>query len=349
MTPSRQSPNASKLAPGSLLRGNKQHTNGDRYTMDSFIYSLNATVPIFLIMIIGNVLNRIGLIDRHFSSIADKFVFKLCLPCMLYLSLADTDIRHNFDGKYIGYCFIVTLLSIVLIWFFAKHLMKDKSMVGAFVQGSYRSSAAILGMAFIQNIYGTAEMAPLMIIGSVPLYNIFAVVVLTMESNDKDAGDISTRIKSSLIGILKNPIIIGIVLGLIASYFSFSLPHMLDKTVQNLSVMTSPLALISIGASFEGKKAIAKIKPTAIASFLKLIGLAAIFLPVAVWLGFRDQKLIAIIIMLASPCTPTSYIMAKNMDGDAVLASSIVVTTTLLSSLTLTSWIFLARLMDYIR
>lgn len=317
--------------------------------MDSFVYSLNATVPVFLTMIIGNILNRIGLINRNFSNIADKFVFKVCLPCLLFLNLSTTNIRQNFDTSYLGYCFGVTLLSIIAIWFFSKKLLKDKSMTGAFVQGSYRSSAAILGIAFIQNIYGTAEMAPLMIIGSVPLYNIFAVIILVLESNNEKTLHIRERIGAAFIGILKNPIIIGIFLGLIASFFNFSLPNMLDKTVQNLGVMASPLALISIGASFEGSKAIAKVKPTTIASFIKLIGLAAIFLPLAVYLGFRDQKLIAIIIMLASPCTPTAYIMAKNMDGDATLASSIIVSTTLFSSLTLTGWIFLARLFHLIQ
>lgn len=317
--------------------------------MDSFLYSLNATVPVFLIMITGNLLNRIGLIDRHFANIADRFVFKACLPCMLFLNLADTNIRENFDTRYVGYCLTVTLISILAIWFFAKHLMKDKSMVGAFVQCSYRSSAAILGIAFIQNIYGTAEMAPLMIIGSVPLYNIFAVIVLTMESNTGQSQNARTNIKRALKGILKNPIIIGIFLGLAASYFQFTPPQMFHKAIQNLGTMASPLALISIGASFEGRKAVAKIKPTVAASFLKLVGLCAVFLPLAIWLGFRDQKLLAIIIMLASPCTPTAYIMAKNMGGDGVLASSIIVVTTLLSSITLTGWIFIVRLLDFIR
>lgn len=128
--------------------------------MDSFIYSLNATVPIFLVMVIGNLLNRIGLINRQFSNIADKLVFKICLPCMLFLNLSGTNIRKEFDTSYIGYCSAVTLFSILSIWFAAKRLMKDKSMVGAFVQGSYRSSAAILGLAFIENIYGSSGMAP---------------------------------------------------------------------------------------------------------------------------------------------------------------------------------------------
>lgn len=317
--------------------------------MDSFLFSLNATVPVFAVMIIGNILKRINLIDDHFASVANRFVFKICLPCLVFLDLADTNIRENFDTKYVGFCFAATLLSILIIWFLAKKCMADKTAVGAFVQGAYRSSAAILGIAFIQNIYGVSGMAPLMIIGSVPLYNIFAVIVLTFESNNPDITDNKGQIRTAFINILKNPIIIGIVLGLLASVVNLHLPKMVDKTINNLAVMASPLALISIGASFEGRKALAKLKPTMIASFLKLVGLAAIFLPFAVALGFRDQKLIAIVIMLASPCTPTAYIMAKNMDGDDVLASSIVVTTTLLSSITLTFWIFLMRFLELIQ
>lgn len=311
--------------------------------MDSFIYSLNATVPVFAIMIIGQFLKRIGIIDIPFANIANKFVFKICLPCLLFQDLAVTNIRENFDLSYVGFCFLATLSSILVIWFLAKKLLKDKTEVGAFVQCSYRSSAAILGIAFIQNIYGTSGMAPLMIIGSVPLYNIFAVIILTFESNSAENMNSTDNIKRAFVNILKNPIIIGIFLGLIASYFNLDFPKMVDKTINNLAVMTSPLALISIGAAFEGKKALAKIKSTAVASSIKLIVLAAIFIPIAVYFGFRDQKLIALVIMLASPCTPTAYIMAKNMDGDDVLASSIIVTTTFFSSITLTFWIFILR------
>lgn len=312
--------------------------------MNDFIFSLNATVPIFAVIVLGYFFRSIGLIDEHFAGVANKFVFKACLPCLLFQDLADTNIRKNFDLQYVGFCFGATLISILVIWFLAKKFMKDKSMVGAFVQGAYRSSAAILGIAFIQNIYGTSGMAPLMIIGSVPLYNVFAVIILTLESNNKENSGDSSQIKRAFINILKNPIIIGIFLGLIASFFNIKFPKMIDKTINNMAVMTSPLALISIGATFEGRKALAKIKPTIASSFIKLVVLAGIFLPIAAILGFRDQKLIAIVIMLASPCTPTSYIMAKNMDGDDTLAASIVVSTTLFSSITLTGWIFLMKL-----
>ena len=95
------------------------------------------------------------------------------------------------------------------------------------------------------------------------------------------------------------------------SFFNIKFPGMVKKTISNMGVMTSPLALISIGATFRGREALAKIKPTLGASFIKLIGLAAVFMPLAIYMGFRDQKLIALLIMLASPCTPASYIMAK--------------------------------------
>lgn len=316
--------------------------------MDSFIFSLNATVPIFAIMVLGYILHRIGFITDEFANVANKFVFKVCLPCMLFLDLKNTDIRHNFDGSYIGFCAVVTIVSILIIWGLVKIFLKDKTEVGAFVQASYRSSAAILGIAFIQNIYGDSGMGPLMIIGAVPLYNVFAVLILTVESNDVSIQNSKGRIKTTILNILKNPIIIGIVLGILASGIQLKLPQMVEKTIQNLGVMASPLALIAIGAGFEGRKALAKMKPTLAATFIKLVGLAMLVLPIAIHLGFRDQKLLALLIMLASPSTPTAYIMAKNMHGDETLSSSIIVLTTVLSSVTLTGWIFLLRYLGYI-
>lgn len=316
--------------------------------MDSFLYSLNATVPVFAVMVVGYILKRIGLINDGFVASADKFVFKLALPCMLFLDVWSTDILHHFDAVYIGFCAVVTLVSILVIWGLAKLLLKDRSEVGAFVQASYRSSAAILGITFIQNIYGNSGMGPLMIIGAVPLYNIFAVTVLALESNDPSVRIEKGRVKKTLIQIITNPILISIFLGLAASLLSVRLPVMVEKSINSIGSLASPLALIAIGAGFQGRKALAKCGPSLAASFIKLVGLAAVFLPLAVWMGFRDQKLLAILIMLASPTTPTAYIMAKNMQGDEVLSSSVIVITTLFSSITLTGWIFLMRSMEYI-
>lgn len=96
-------------------------------------------------------------------------------------------------------------------------------------------------------------------------------------------------------------------------------PTLVNKTVSNVAQMATPLALITIGAGFEGRKALAKIAPTMAASMIKLVLQPLVFLPVAAWMGFSGEKMIAILIMLASPTTPSCYIMAKSMNNDEVL------------------------------
>ena len=223
--------------------------------------------------------------------------------------------------------------------------MKNKTEKGAFIQASYRSSAAILGMAFIDNMFGNAGLAPLMIIGAVPLYNIFAVIILTVKGKNPDQ---KADVKGTLLAVCKNPILLGIVAALPFTFLQPTLPTFFVKTVSNLAATATPLALIAIGASFEGSKAIKKICPTLIATCTKLILLASLFLPIAIWMGFRHQELVAILIMLASPATPSCYIMAKNTNNDATLTSSIIVLTTLLSSVTLTLWIYLLKNLGFI-
>ena len=151
-----------------------------------------------------------------------------------------------------------------------------------------------------------------------------------------------------LYGVLTNPILDGIILGTLYSLLPFGLPTLAQKTLTSLSSLTTPLALLSIGASFEGAKAIKKLAPTLVAACCKLMVLTTIFIPIAVKLGFRDQQLIALLIMLGSPTTPSSYVMAKNMGHEGVLTASCVAATTLFSALSLTFWIFVLRSGGYI-
>ena len=147
--------------------------------MSNLIFSLNATMPIFLTMILGLFFRKVGILDESFTSKMNKFVFKIALPVLLFQDLSDSDFSAVWDIKFVLFCFFATLLSILAVWGLS-HLLKERSARGEFIQAAYRSSAAILGIAFIQNIYGNSGMAPLMIISSVPLYNIMAVVVLAV-------------------------------------------------------------------------------------------------------------------------------------------------------------------------
>ena len=123
---------------------------------------------------------------------------------------------------------------------------------------------------------------------------------------------------------------------------------MLDKALSNVAGLTSPLALLAIGAGFKGQKALGYLKPTAVATVVKLMVLPALFLPLAVRFGFTDEKLVALLVMLGSITTPACYVMAKQMGHEGVLTGSVCVTTTLFSAFSLTFWLFVLRSLGYI-
>ena len=309
--------------------------------MDNLIFSLNATIPIFLLMVLGVFFRKVGLLKENMINGLNQFVFKATLPVLLFGDLAKQDISKAWDGKFVAFCFMATLLSISLVALMSMAL-KDKSQRGEFIQGAYRSSAAILGIAFITNIYGNSGMAPLMIIGSVPLYNIMAVLVLSFTKPGQN-GMSPELLKKTLKGIVTNPIILGILAGALWSLLRLPMPTILSKTVSNLGSLTTPLGLMTMGAAFNWGEAKTGMGPAFVASFMKLFGLCTLFLPVAVLLGFREAELIAILVMLGSSTTVSSYVMARNMGHSGVLSSSIVAITTLGSAFSLTFWLYVLK------
>lgn len=309
--------------------------------MENLIFSLNATIPIFLMMLLGMLFRKLGWMDEVFAAKMNKFVFLVPLPVLLFEQLATVDFSEVWDIKFIIFCFVVTAISITISTLISL-LWKDRSIKGEFIQATYRSSAALLGIAFIQNIYGTVGMAPLMIIGSVPLYNIMAVVVLSVFKPGNNSFD-KALVKKTLKGIATNPIIIGIVAGFVWSALKLPMPLILHKTVSSIGATATPMGLMSMGATFEMKKATSKMKPTLVAVFMKLIGFCAIFLPVAAMLGFRNEQLIAILVMLGSATTVSSFVMARNMGHEGTLSSGVIMMTTLLSAFTLTMWLDVLR------
>lgn len=318
--------------------------------LENLIFSLNATMPIFLLMVLGNVFRRINMINEDASSFMNKFVFKVALPALLFSDLAKQDFVGTWNPKFVLFCFVATICSITLIWVLSRIFVKTPSRRGEFLQGSYRSSAALLGIAFIHSIYGESSsgMAPLMILGSVPLYNIFAVIILTLTAPEyENSGDSSNNkgilIKKTIVGILKNPIIIGIVAGLLWSVFKIPIPKVVDTVVGDIGGLATPLGLMSMGASFDGRKAMQNVKPALVASFIKLFLLVMIFMPIAIKLGFAGEQIVAILVMLGSATTVSCFIMAKNMGHEGTLSSSIIMMTTFGCSFSLTFWLFILK------
>lgn len=308
--------------------------------LESFIFSLNVTLPVFLVIVIGKLLNKLGIFPDELASLTDKFVFRAALPVLLFKDISEMDFTRDFDVKFVLFCVIVSLVMFLSVWGFSALFIKDKSMVGAFSQGSARGSAAILGIALAVNIYGNSGLAPLMVLAAVPVFNVMSVIILAVSADGERK---KTNVSDIIKGIITNPIILGILVGVPFSVFDITLPGFISGAVDSIAKTATPMALLSIGAAFRMCDAKKKLSPSLVASVIKLFVLPLVFLPVACACGFTGSALVAIFVMLGAPSTVTCYIMAKNMNNDYVLSSNIVMIATLMSSVSVTLWVFVLK------
>lgn len=313
--------------------------------MSDFLFSLNATMPVFLIILLGYVLRKTGMFTEEFIPVADRFNFRVTLPILLFVDIATADLTSRFDWKFVLFCAGTTTIAFFVIWAVAGMTLKDKGMVGAFTMSSFRGSAAVLGIAFVTNIYGDAGLAPLTLVAAVPLYNIFSVIVLSVGAKE-DGQKVS--VKKVIWEIVTNPLIVSIILAFPFAAWHVEMPHILLRSLESLGRIATPLALLLLGAGFCVEEAAGKLTPALFSALIKLVIMPGIAVIAAISMGFRNEALVAIGVMMASPTTVACYTMAKNMKNDATLTASIVMVTTVLSSVTITLMVFVLKTMGYI-
>ena len=294
-------------------------------------------------MLLGYFLgNYTKLVDRDFANKLNKLVFSTSLAFQMFVNIAESDFETIWNGTAIIFCFVVTLLCI-LIMCLVSLLYKDGDSRGEFIQVGYRGSQALLGAALLSNIYGSTGKLGIILIGSVPLFNVAAVIILMLTKPGEDKKIDSAKLKKTLFGILRNEMLVATAIGIVFSAFRITMPVIISKAVHSVAATASPMGLLALGALTEPAKAAAKWKPAAVASAFKLVIFPGVFAPIAAFLGYRGEMFAAILIMLAAPSTVSCFTMARGMGHEGTLSSATVVLTTLLSAFTLTAWIFLFR------
>lgn len=309
--------------------------------MDNLIFSLNAMMPLFFLMVVGMVLRWAGVVNEAAAGGMNKFVFTVGIPVLLFNDLATADLSSMWDAGFIGFCFVATLAGIGVSYALSL-LFRTKRYQGEFVQASYRSSASLLAIGVMQNIYGSAGIAPLMVIGAVPLYNVAAVLVLVLMRPGRHALGLGS-VAGTMHDVATNPIVLGIVVGLLWTVLKIPMPTMIGKTVSSIAAAATPVGFIAMGVLFDAKKALAVRGPAFLATFVKLVGLVALTVPMAVALGMRGQQLVAVLVMMGSATTLSAFVMARSMGHEGTLTSSVVMLSTLLSAFTLTVWLWLLK------
>jgi len=288
-------------------------------------FAFSVTGPIFIILALGIILARAGVITDAFIEAGSKLVFNVTLPALLFITISKTDIEHIANLSLIGYGLLATLVVFLLLEMMAGVFINPPQERGVVVQGAFRSNMGIVGLAYCVNAYGEVGLAAASIyLGPVTiLFNVLAVITLNRSLNKH------RPVMGTLIDIARNPLILGIVLAIPVAWSHVQLPAILLQSGEYFAQMTLPLALLCTGASLSLKALQEDSRNAIIASFGKLVVVPFIITLGGYWLGFRDMDLGILFLMSSSPTAAASYIMARAMKGNAVLAANIVALTTL--------------------
>lgn len=351
-----------------------------------FVTAVNAILPIILLILLGYVLKRVKFLNDNFIKTGNKFVFRVCLPCMLFANIYDkmnsfSDIRWDvvlYSVIVICVIFGLGLLTCVLA-------TKKKNRRGVILQCSFRSNYAIIGLSLVNSLGGDEGLAGIVSAFSIPVFNILAVIALSVFAEDEASAENTEgadamvegaksspgvkaakskhSIKNVLLNIVKNPLIIGVVLGLVfvgireieraccggQVVFSFSRDlNFLYECVSKIRSIASPLALIILGAQFTFSAVKGMTREIIVGTLWRILFAPLIGIGVAVLLStytdlftFGPEVYPTLIALFGTPVAVSSAIMAGAMKNDEQLATQLVVWTSLGSIITLFASVFL--------
>ncbi|BAL81783.1 putative transporter [Selenomonas ruminantium subsp. lactilytica TAM6421] len=307
--------------------------------MNNFWVAVGAVVPLFTLLFMGLIIKRLHLMTETELAHTNRMVFKLFFFCMMFYNIYVTDLAHTVRPKLM----LFGGLGVLAVCFLATALVcwgdKDNRHRGAMIQAIFRSNFVLFGIPIVGNIFGDSALAipTMMIAVIVPIYNVLAVFILeTFRGGRFALGQI-------LLGILKNPMIMGAIIAVLLRLMEFPVPKPVLKGIGQVAAATTPVALIILGASFKGGSFHNHLPQLISCVTARLIIVPAIALSLAVYLGFRDIELVTLLAVFASPCAVASFAMAQQMGSDADLAGNCVVYTTALSCLTIFGWVFLLK------
>ena len=313
--------------------------------MDNIIVSFNVIAPVFFLMVLGYFLvNYTSLADGKLTKQANAIVFKIFLPCMLFYNVYQSDIGSEIHSR-IRLCIWAAgglLILFVLLCLIVPRIVTQENQQGVVIQGIFRSNYVIFGVAVVQNMYGPKSTTTAAILSAivVPMYNFLAVVVLSIfgEKRENDW-------KKIILDIIKNPLIISSVLGIIFSLLGIRLPTAVDTTVQDLAKLSTPIAFMILGGDLDFSKVKGNLKTASVVLTIKLVILPLIMIPMVVMMGYRDADLLSGVLAYQTPVAVSSYIMAQQAGADGQLAGQLVVFSSVLSIFTLFVTIFILRTM----
>ncbi len=309
--------------------------------MQPFIETITIVLPIFLIIGLGTLLKQFRLYDETFLQQTNRLVYVVFLPLLLFYKIGKADFSSFFNGPLVIGSSLVIVFGFTLSYLYTGKRQYPAAIRGSFCQGAFRGNLAYIGLAICLNAYGEEGLTKAGILMGflVPVLNLFAILALLLPHHDSDNEKAPTLIAQTLL----NPLIIASFLGIIWSFWSLPIPLIIDHSLNITSGLALPLALLAIGGGFSPERLKGDLKLAGLASAIKLVLLPLLTLLFLVPLGVTGSDLGIGILIAATPAATATYIMARQMKGDAELAGSIVMLSTLVSAFSYTILLLLFK------
>ena len=309
------------------------------------------TAPVFFIIMAGVVFKRMQIISDSFARTGSDLVFKVTLPCLLFVKLVQTDFQRDLPWLLVGYALFATIVVFVLLEREAQRHLQNPHERGVFVQGAFRGNMGIVGLAYCFSAFGDSVVAPASIYLAVmtTLYNILAVITLTRHQSAArmDATTVRTRMVPLLGSIGKNPLIISIAAGVAISLSGVGVPRVVLDTGEYLAQMTLPMALVCAGASIRIREFTTS-RPLYAATLAKLVVVPLGITLGGIVLGLRGEALGILYLMSSAPTAAASYPMTLALGGSHHLAAAIIAATAIGSLFSTTLGLFILRTLGFI-
>lgn len=307
--------------------------------MKGFLLALSAIMPLFFPMAAGYLLKQINLIDNHTVKGMNKAVFRFFLPLLLCCNVYHSDLSNVFDKRLMIFGIIGVFIAFFLFFAIVRITEKKHEKQGVMIQGMFRSNFVLFGLPLATQLCSEDELGvtALMIAVVVPLYNVLSVITLEI-----CRGGVP-NVKKIIKGILTNPLIISSLLGLVILFIGIPVPKLIDQSLSSMASVATPLALFLLGASFRFSGAKNSLRQLITVLLGKLVLLPGIMLTIGYFMGFRGVAMTTLLAMFASPTAVSSFVMAQEMEGDAELASQIVVWTSTFALLTIFCFLMILK------
>lgn len=310
--------------------------------MSHFIATLEIVLPVFALILLGSLLHRIKLVDDAFARQANRLVYFVCLPALLFYKTATAEFGANFNANLVLGASLALVLGGVLAYGWSVLAAFPPEDRGTFSQGAFRGNLAYIGLPIVFGAYGETGLARAGMLLSclVPLINLLAIVVLWLPHRRRQrAGGVPWREQ-----LLLNPLVLAAAAGLLWSRLALPLPGGAERILQPLSNIALPLALLAIGAGFSLRQLQGDLVRAGGASALKLVLQPVLHFLILLGLGIGGKDLGIALLLAATPTAAASYIMAYELDGNSGLAASIIVLSTLLAAPVYTGLLLLLKL-----